>query len=65
MEILVIDPRPTYNDETPGGAGGPEFRRTYYVDNEWNRVVDADGEAVYVQTGTGTRFDDNGYSCNR
>ena len=55
--FLVIDPRPTYNDETPGTAGDPNAN-AYYVDTN-NRVVDADGEAVYVRTGTGTRFDDN------
>ena len=49
---LVVDPRPTYRDETPGTAGSPDG--TYYVDTSGN-VVDADGEAVYVQTGNGTK----------
>ena len=53
---LVIDPRPTYNDETPNQAGSPNA--TYYVDTSRN-VVDADGKAVYVQTGTGARRDDS------
>ena len=45
---LVIDPRPTYNDETPASAGTPSG--TYYVDSS-KRVVDSTGAAVYVQTG--------------
>ena len=49
---LVVDPRPTYNDETPGTAGSPNG--TYYVDSSKN-VVDEDGDAVYVQTGDGTK----------
>ena len=51
---LVVDPRPTYSDETLGTAGAPTG--TYYVDTSGN-VVDSDGDAVYVQTGSGTRAD--------
>ena len=51
---FVVDPRPTYSDETPGTAGSPNG--TYYVDTSGN-VVDSDGNAVYVQTGSGTRAD--------
>ena len=50
--VLVIDPRPTYNDDTPNFAGSPST--PYYVDDEGN-VVDSNGAAVYVQTGDGTR----------
>ena len=49
---LVVDPRPTYSDETPGSAGSPSS--PYYVDSN-KKVVDSDGKAVYVQTGGGTK----------
>ena len=50
--VLVIGPRPTYNDDTPNFAGSPST--PYYVDDEGD-VVDSNGAAVYVQTGDGTR----------
>ena len=49
---LVVDPRPTYSDETPSTAGSPSS--PYYVDTGGN-VVDSNGDAVYVQTGAGDR----------
>ena len=44
-----MDPRPIYNDETPGNPSSP-----YYVDSSKN-VVDSAGKAVYVRTGDGTK----------
>ena len=56
---LVIDPRPTYSTNPDGTSADPAAadrpNATYYVDSSKN-VVDADGEAVYVQTGDGTRL---------
>ena len=59
---LVIDPRPTYDDEDPDTAGTPVS--PYYVDSGGN-VVDANGEAVYVQTGTGIRADNDRWRYTR
>ena len=53
---LVVDPRPTYDTETPAAAGTPATGR--YVDTSGN-LVDGDGDAVYVQTGDGTRADNS------
>ena len=60
---LVIDPRPTYSTNPDGSTADPDAAGTpdssaYYVDTSRN-VVDADGKAVYVQTGGGTRADNS------
>ena len=51
-----MDPRPTYSDGTPSTASNPSS--PYYVDTSGN-VVDSEGDAVYVQTGGGTRADNS------
>ena len=56
--LVVVDPRPTYNDETPGAAGNPNITPGYLVDNSGN-LYDADGKVVYIQRGGGTRAGDN------
>ena len=50
----VTGARPTY-DETPQATNESG---TLYVDNS-GRVVNAAGVAVYIRTGTGTKFNDN------
>ena len=52
---VVTGARPTYSDETPLADNE---NGTLYVDDD-GKVVNADGEDVYVRTGTGTRPDNN------
>ena len=52
---VVTGARPTYSDETPLADNE---NGTLYVDDD-GKVVNADGEDVYVRTGTGTRSDNN------
>ena len=56
------DPRPSYNDGTPAAAGTPT--PPYLVDTSGN-VYDSDGDAVYVQTGGGTRDPASPWSYTR
>ena len=57
---LAVDPRPAYSTNSDGSAADPAAAGTpsgtYLVDTSGN-VYDTDGDAVYVQTGTGTRDD--------
>ena len=59
---LVVDPRPTYNDDDPSSAGPAS--PSYYVDSSKN-VVNGAGEAVYVQTGTGVKADSSPWRYTR
>ena len=52
----VTGDRPIYNNETPQATNE---NGTLYVNNS-GQVVNADGEAVYIRTGTGTMFNDRG-----
>ena len=61
-DTLVVDPRPTYDDETPNVAGSPSS--PYYVDSSKN-VVDSQGRAVYVQTGGGDRVNNDPWRYTR